>query len=491
MLKEAKSPPDAVQQKLRQNKKAWNAVVKAFIDDLIHYKKLMNGAPNKFFKEKGDIKYPIPADPTTIIGALAGDFNEIAQSANRLIQEQASFSANRRKRQSQNMKQVPLPLGPAGTPATPGPATPGPATTAPTTPPQSNLEQQLNLPLAASREFELIKIAANFEDKYDLQSEASNPISRFFTKLFTPTFGFGKSTGIRRARMAMLNSCAALFKGLEHLQAEVTNASKQNLGLSAKMATKLFHEWRKVKLGFDAASKMLPKGPTESGGHIDSPGLPKQERDKSLEGKPQATPAPTTEALPGKTPAPPADAQVIVEAKKCIDDYVKALKSTLVSEDAPAFSGLINAISRFTMDPNGSTAMSVINEYKSVLSNLSSKYNSTATNLQGLVIEREASDHIHQLESLSQLFLKKWWGKGKHQLSSDETSSLRLSVYDEINETREALDQIMDLLEDGLDTQKLEPLISDVNGKMSRIRMTVRTLAISYGGVSESRLPLH
>lgn len=483
MLKEAKSPPDAVQQKLRQNKKAWNAVVKAFIDDLIHYKKLMNGAPNKFFKEKGDIKYPIPADPTTIIGALAGDFNEIAQSANKIIQEQVAFSTNRRKRQSQNMKQMDLPLGPSGTPATPGP------TAAPSAPPaQPNLEQQLSLPIAASSQFTLIKVAAKLEDKYSLEKEASNPVTRFFTRLFTPTFGFGKEVGIRRARMAMLDSCAACFKGLEHLQAEITNASKQNLGLSAKMVMKLFHEWRKVKLGFDAAVKLLPQTPVESGGHINTPNLPSQERDKSLGGRPKD--APVQEAPPPNV-VNIADARAINEAKKRIQDYTKALQSGSFSEDVSSFQHLNNAISKFQMTPNQGTAEDVIKEYGEILSVLNGKYNSTASNLQGITFDRAASSHTHQLEVLSQLFLKKWWGKGKHQLSSDETSALRLAIYDEITDTREVLDQIMDLLEDGLDTQKLEPLISDVNGKMSRIRMTVRTLAISYGGVSESRLPLH
>lgn len=485
MLKEAKSPPDAVQQKLRQNKKAWNAVVKAFIDDLIHYKKLMNGAPNKFFKQKGDIKYPIPADPTTIIGALAGDFNEIAQTANRLIQEQASFSANRRKRQSQNMKQQSLPLGPST-----GPTTSGPASAPSTAPAQPNLEQQLGLPLVASRQDELIKVAARLEDKYSLQSEASNPISRFFTRLFTPTFGFGKSTGIRRARMAMLDSSAAVFKGLEHLQAEVVNASKKDLTPVAKMALKIFHEWRKVDLGLKAAAKLLPASPppAESGGHINTPGLPKGERDKSLDNKPGSE-APTGNAAPPSST--PADAQAISEAKKYIDDYTKSLKSGAFSEDVSSFSGLNDAISKFQMVPSQDTAKSLINQYKAIVNSLGGKYNSVSNSFQGIAMERGASDHADQLEALAQVFLKKWWGKGKHQLSSDDTSSLRLGVYDEINEVRKLIDQVMDLLEDGLDVQKLEPLVSEVSSKISRIKLTIRTLAISYGGANESRIPLH
>src|ERR1035437_7798643 len=99
MNKFSKSPPDAVQQKLRNNKSIWNNSVSEFINDLIHCKKLMNGAPNKFHMEKGNIKDPIPADPATIIGSLANDFNEIAQTGNAIISEQAEYSKTRRKKQ--------------------------------------------------------------------------------------------------------------------------------------------------------------------------------------------------------------------------------------------------------------------------------------------------------------------------------------------------------------------------------------------------------
>src|ERR1700678_1249493 len=99
MLKEAKSPPDAVQQKLRRNKASLNKETSIFINNLINFKKLMNGAPNLFFKEKSKIINPIPADPATIIGSLAGDFQDIVSKSNAIIQEQINYSKNRRQKQ--------------------------------------------------------------------------------------------------------------------------------------------------------------------------------------------------------------------------------------------------------------------------------------------------------------------------------------------------------------------------------------------------------
>ena len=53
---------DPAQEKLRQSKAAWNKSVSAFINDVIHFKKLMNGWPSKYFKERSKITLPIPAD---------------------------------------------------------------------------------------------------------------------------------------------------------------------------------------------------------------------------------------------------------------------------------------------------------------------------------------------------------------------------------------------------------------------------------------------
>ena len=114
MIKSArKSSLDPIQEKLRQSKADVNKDISAFVNDLIHFKKLMNGWPNKFHMEKSFIKDPIPADPNTIMGSLAGDFNNIAQECNNVVKQQLEYAKIRRKKQP---KQMDLPLGTAPAP---------------------------------------------------------------------------------------------------------------------------------------------------------------------------------------------------------------------------------------------------------------------------------------------------------------------------------------------------------------------------------------
>lgn len=161
MEKTARRPStDPVQERLRQNKALWNKEVSTFINDLIHFKKTMNGWPSKFFKERSRITSPVPADPATIIGSLAGDFQELVNKGNAVIQEQLDYSKNRRQRQP---KQLNLPL--------PEPGKPPPTPESPKPPEGPDLSKQLSLGLNASaKELEIIKLAFEMEDKYLLES---------------------------------------------------------------------------------------------------------------------------------------------------------------------------------------------------------------------------------------------------------------------------------------------------------------------------------
>ena len=226
MEKTARKPSaDPAQERLRQDKASWNKDVSTFVNDLIHFKKMMNGWPSKFFKERSRITQPIPADPATIIGSLAGDFQEITNRGNGIIQEQVEYAKTRRQKQPAKPQAGPQP---AGQPATP-PANDNA--------PKPDLTQQMGKQLAASRQAELIKVADAFESKYFLESEASNPISRFVTRLFNPRFGFGEAARMRRLRMAMLDNCVKSYKELKKLHAEVVKSSKTSIVTSHKMMT--------------------------------------------------------------------------------------------------------------------------------------------------------------------------------------------------------------------------------------------------------------
>lgn len=180
MFKIARKPStDPVQEKLRQDKATWNTKVTVFINDLIHLKKTMNGWASKFNKQKSRITEPIPADPVTIIGSLASDFQQMATDANKIVEQQIQYSKNRRQK------------------------------TSPTTP---DLSKQLSL------------FNSLVESK--LYSEASNPISRFFTRLLNPGIGWGEAARIRKYRMSLLDGAVELYRSLEYLQ-KVIMGSRQ------------------------------------------------------------------------------------------------------------------------------------------------------------------------------------------------------------------------------------------------------------------------
>lgn len=530
MLKEAKSPPDAVQQKLRQNKKSWNGTVSAFIDNLIHYKKLMNGTPNKFYAQKGDIKHPIPADPATIIGSLANDFSEIAQNAAKITNEQIEFSRNRRKRQSQNMKQTNLPFGEPSTPSTTAPA---PTTSTPATP---NLSQQLSMPLAANAQYKLIKVASSFEDKYGLEKEASNPVTRFFTRLFNPTVGIGQAADIRRARIAMLDAALDTYRNLGKFQVQVVKKSKDSIIESYKKLNEANSKWTLVSRSFAIFQKSKSVGTPNTGGTIVSQ-ISEQDKkeEKALEmlggaisnieklNNPDVITS-TIEKNEEKVPdasnqlPPGADLTNFVRdevIKNIVSDYTKY--SILLPPNVKIHAQLISNLSSLgnMVDKYIATRGKIINPemenlYRITISDVNRVLGTKGPSFKDIVIELRglAKAWVNpkkikpviptvpvtpeaqpiempkaastQLEKVAQDFLKKWIGKTIHQFSlADPTSTHRLNCYKLAGELRVELNGIMNLLEKDLDADQLDPVISDANSKMIQLRGMMRSLHLS------------
>ncbi len=192
MKKIARKPSsDPIQEKLRQAKDAWNKEVSSFISDIIDLKRLMNGHPSKFHNEKSSIKDALPADPATILGVLASDFQEIASKGSRIVQEQLEYSEKRRKKGPKNVA-VP-----------------------------SNLEQQLNM--AATHQSE------------NLISEGSNPVSRFLSRLKGPWFGDSSYNRKRTYRLSMLRAAAKLDKELEDFEGIILESSADSIFQASKM----------------------------------------------------------------------------------------------------------------------------------------------------------------------------------------------------------------------------------------------------------------
>lgn len=466
MLKEARKPStDPAQEKLRQNKAAWNKEVSAFINDLIHLKKMMNGWPSKFYQQRSRIGEPIPADPATIIGSLAGDFQELAQKGNVIVQEQLNYSKGRRKKQPK----APSLVSPTAT------TTPAAQTPEPTKP---DLATQLSMSAAADK----------FESKYGLVSEASNPITRFFTRLLTPTRGISEAARIRRFRMDMLKASAKTYKSLSRLQAAIVGSSKDSATQAHKQMQQTWNDWSLVTRGFSVYKSVMPAQITDAGGDLPPPDLDLPEEKPSDLDK--------FETEPAVSPPPPMPAgsssETLILAKAAIIDCKKVSSKPSFMEQLPPnfFSTMDPLIGKFTTVPaasRGVWAEAIVKEHRRLVSMLNQKFGVSGGSLSQIsdILDAKAKAAIPpgvhmpktaELEAVAQLFLKKWLGKARHQFIPKDTSSYRLEVYKVAGDARQTVNEIMDHLEKGLDVEALQPMIMQVNKQMTSLRTLVRSI---------------
>lgn len=499
--KSARKPSsDPAQEKLRQDKASWNKEVSLFLNDVIHLKKMMNGWPSKFFKERSRITQPIPADPATILGTLANDFAQLAQRGEGIVQEQLNYSKSRRQKQPK--APVAPPTAPEGTGATVTPPT-APPTPAPPT--GADLSKQL----------------AAWEIKYDLVSEASNPITRFVTKLLTPTIGFDEAARIRRLRMTLLRGCVETLKALKRLQKEIVKSSDESIAESHKIMTDVWNHWTIVARGFQAAQMLRPETAMDAGGDIDmlSP-EEKEERaqQKALEESPTNE---FTESAPS-SPGRPLDIDqtplyFLEMTKRKISDFrsnfyeVNQFAKSVVGGEqiSDALARAYAAMDKFVATPKAnkqSVLPDFLNTYDTALIAVNRVLGTSGATLRDAVVQARTKAKAQAkapapapapvpvtppvqgptvAEIESQLYaeaqLGRWLGKLRHQMVPGATSGTRLEVYRLINNTKKDLNHIMDWLESGWRPDMLGQGIPDINRQITSLRALTRSLAATEG----------
>lgn len=428
MIKFAGKPSsDPAQEKLRQSKKLWNKEVSSFIDDVINFKKMVNGQPSKFFKEKSTIKDPIPADPVTIIGVLSNDFNDLAQKASAIAQQQALYSKNRKKKQPKQI--INQTVAPVASP--------------------NNLSQQL----------------ATYQD-LELLALGSNPVTRFFARILNPAIGSSPAARIRKYRMSLLNSSADIYENLKKLQAEVVGSSPESIFVSSKVFTRIEENWNFLIKGFETFKESMPD--STLGGVLLNP-------NKIVDNKSQST----------------------NEIDNIIEDYKKYISNFLDIDHKPIHKLIFKLVS-FKKEPTYNDnseeitqlKKDIIDEYKKIIYELNNKYSISGKSLKEIfdlkssqIKPTEEKMVVAQLEKVSQDFLKRWYGKFRHQFSPlDKTSALRLDIYNLAEELMKLIDKIMDSLEKEMSMSVLDPLIKIMNEKMILIRRMLNSLEATLRG---------
>ena len=443
--KTARKPSmDPAQEKLRQHKANWNKEISSFINDVIHIKKMMNGWPSKYYKERSRITAPMPVDANALLGQMASRFNELAQEGNTISQEQAQYSKTRRMPRKQQgvetLNKLDEKYGPTEAPVTP------PVGGAPSAPPAGG---------------DLAKQLSAFEQKYgeELVAEGSNKMTRLWTRLVNPTIGWGSGTKRRRERMNMLKRSAKIYKQLNKLQVRVVAPlfGQESVKDSYEIVHDIKNEWDLIKESFEDYKKLMdPKGGVLG---LDEEKLKQVERglDDSQEEKPQEQGSQSVPPAASNAPAPSAPAgpagEQLENAANEIRNELRAVQGGKIYS-AAAFAPLQASIDKFLaaklLSPERpAAAQEVINNYQALLASLSGKFGVPASSLKDLeaVIQLKDASSEYQLEAVSQAFIKKWIGKARHNMFPGETSTYRLAIFEASKIAREEMKTLMNLLE--------------------------------------------
>ena len=288
-----KASTDPTQDKIRSAKANWNGISSEFIDDLLNFKKLLNGKPSNFNKDGSSLYEPLPADPITIIGVLSQDFEKIVKDANNIIDLQENYSKIRkRKVQSSNHNYNLYSFGKSyrelidlkkswnkkskefikdfiafiwlmngksskfhmerSSIIEPIPKDP------------KTIIGSLKIDFSElTRDAEtIIKYQSSMKDKTkktssnygfnmtkgpshdDLMlSYGSSGFSRFFTRLFTPTSGGSKSSRIRRYRLSLLDKLIPLYDEFSVFQKHLVKDESENFSEANSSFGKLEEQW--------------------------------------------------------------------------------------------------------------------------------------------------------------------------------------------------------------------------------------------------------
>jgi hypothetical protein len=428
---------DPVQERLKANKKLWNRDVSVFIDDTLNLKKLMNGWPSKFYKERSKIVSPIPADPATIIGSLAGDFQELVNRGNAIIREQIDYAKNRRQKQPKKPNAPQTPSAPEN------------ASEA-----ESDLSQEISKGLADDQSYYLI-------------SQASNPLSRFWAKLLNPAIGGSEKARIRKYRMSLLNAALNVYRDLRHLQDNIVGSGSQSIFIASKLLDKIEDNWIFLSSGIKTLSSTIPQGVADSGGIIEPPTQIPNVKSDDIKNDPIVMKA--TEAL-----------QDFIENHETFRGIPKILSTAVKQIQTSLYKSTNLVEARELSERFLETYSSLVKRL--VIENRTPNAKTLAEIKQAMVGNKTA-----QLEIVAQNFMSRWFNKTKHKLNtSDKTSAFRLDIFNKAEETRVIANSLMDSLEKGLDLEELDRNLNAAGQNLGYIRNLMKGLTSTLGGMSHS-----
>ena len=419
-----KQSTDPVQEQLRQEKDSWNKDVSAFIDDVKHFKKLINGYASKFHSDKSKINDPIPSDPATIIGSLANDFNELSQRCSKIISYQLEYSKNRKKKQLKA-----------------------------TEPGYVKAEMQ----------------------HVNLTSYASNTVSRFFARILNPSFGNSEKHRIKRYRMTMLTSCVNISDNLEKLSRTIAQSSPESIFVSSQILNKIIDEFNFINKGFETFinskdNKVKPNANSDKPKSDSDKPVVDSDKPKSDSDEPKVVNDPEfdeTEVKNNKRKVKKEnvskDKEVankdIIAADQAVIDYRNNVANFL-DFDLKKLNSLVISFVNSDMSIKNKISKELLIAYNQLLLDINSRNKTSGNSLKEIFEIINKSD----LQVVAQSLMSKYFGKLQHQMSVfDKTSAIRLDIYNSAEDAKKIINKIMDLLEKDMNVNELALQFSNIS----------------------------
>jgi hypothetical protein len=452
MRKIARKPSsDPAQERLRAAKEIWNKDVSAFIaenvlfrrditkfnNDLIHFKKLMNGAANKFYMQRSYITHPVPADPVTISGSLSEDFNKFSQKASQLAQQFATLAQRANDISNQQIE-------------------------------YSKTRRKKTNESSPSTQLSLPGIGANLE--YELIAEASNPFSRFIARRTIPKYGDSHEAKIGRYRLNILKQAIALFKLVNKFQILCVSHDDDAMAkIAASFNTDILPKWDILSQTIllegeqlESLNKIKPELPSEE--EMDSEPSEATKNDlKSEEQKPKDL---VKEKLPIVVKP-----EVLQESKSETSDIKTAIKEFTQSYSNPElFSKVVN---------NRNVLEKLFGAYKHPGKSPEEKNKAAEEFIkewnkvkQEIKLASSMAEVDSYITKIAQESITKWIGKKKLER---DAKTIQLSIYNNSDFIKHELDYLMNLVEDGFNFSEIKKIQDKINNYFSTIQSNLFT----------------
>ena len=455
MLKSARKPStDPSQERLRAAKEVWNKDVSAFItenvlfrknitlfnNDLIHFKKLMNGAANKFHMQRSHITHEIPVDPATISGSLVEDFNKFSQKASELAQQfsklsqrandianqQIEYSRTRRKKRN-----------------------------------ESSPSTQLTLP----------GIGANLE--YKLIAEASNPFSRFMARITIPKYGESSEAQIGRYRLNILKLAITLFKLVNKFSTLcVSDDDDAMVKIAISFNSDIIPKWQNLCqiISLDG-ERLASLNNTKSDSTSDSTKSDTKSDSTSDSTKSDSTSKTERSDIKSKEQLEKLKPEISQDTKSVVSDIDIAIKEFRQSYSNQSLSQRVarnlvkleRARGDYELPSNSpeeknKAAEAFIKEWNRV-----KRENKRASSM------AEVDDYIIKVAQES---ITNWIGKKKLERNAN---TIQLSIYNNSNFIKDELDHLMNLVEDGFNFSEIKKTEEKIKKYFSTIQSNLFT----------------